>query len=80
MTRAELNAALEAAEGPNRLLDEDIDDFALAAGQRQERLCQMAAPHYTSSLDAAMMLYKVIPERVPSNPVAACAEALKQWS
>lgn len=36
------------------------------------------ASHYTASLDAAMTLYKTLPERVPSDPKAACAEALRQ--
>lgn len=35
-------------------------------------------PDYTASLDAAMTLYVEIPERVPSNPRLAAAEALRQ--
>ena len=36
------------------------------------------APAYTASLDAAMSLYITIPERIPSNPRLATAEALRQ--
>lgn len=35
-------------------------------------------PYYTASLDAAMTLYVCVPERVPSNPRLAAAEALRQ--
>ena len=37
-----------------------------------------AQPAYTASLDAAMSLYITIPERIPSNPRLATAEALRQ--
>ena len=33
---------------------------------------------FTASLDAAMSLYITIPERIPSNPRLATAEALRQ--
>lgn len=35
-------------------------------------------PPYTASLDAAMSLYLRVPERIPSNPCLAAAEALRQ--
>ena len=38
------------------------------------------APTYTASLDAAMTLYIKTPDRVPSNPRLAAAEALRQRS
>ena len=36
------------------------------------------APRYSASLDAAMTLYIKVPERLPSNPRLATAEALHQ--
>ena len=35
-------------------------------------------PKWLTSLDAAMSLYITIPERIPSNPRLATAEALRQ--
>jgi hypothetical protein len=35
-------------------------------------------PPYTALLDAALTLYRYRPERVPSDPCAACAEALRE--
>ena len=35
-------------------------------------------PNFLESLDAAMSLYITIPERIPSNPRLATAEALRQ--
>jgi hypothetical protein len=35
-------------------------------------------PRYTASIDAALTLYVCVPERVPSNPRLAAAEALRQ--
>ena len=37
-----------------------------------------SVPAYTSSIDAAMQLYLEVPERVPSDPRKATAEALRQ--
>ena len=34
-------------------------------------------PHFTASLDAAMTLYEVVPDMVPSCPRKACAAALR---
>ena len=34
---------------------------------------------YTASLDAALTLYTTRPEFVPTNPIKACLEALRQW-
>lgn len=36
-------------------------------------------PDYTASIDAAMTLYKRAPERIPSNALDVCKEALQQW-
>lgn len=36
------------------------------------------APRYTASLDTAMTLYLEVPERIPSDPRIATAEALRQ--
>ena len=36
------------------------------------------APRYSASLDAALTLYIRVPERVPSDPRLAAAEALRQ--
>jgi hypothetical protein len=55
MTREELIAALERAEGPSRELDEAIDYMALEQGWRQERPTYHGLA-YTSSLDAALTL------------------------
>lgn len=38
---------------------------------------QDQVPPYTALLDAALTLYRHPPERVPSDPCAACAEALR---
>jgi hypothetical protein len=35
-------------------------------------------PPYTALLDAALTLHRYRPERVPSDPCAACAEALRE--
>ena len=58
--------------------DPDDDGWLLfeMAGEACE--CCNRAPPYTSSLDAAMSLYITIPERIPSNPRLATAEALRQ--
>lgn len=34
---------------------------------------------YTTSLDAALTLYRTKPDRIPTDPLKACAEALRQW-
>jgi len=57
MTREELIAALERAEGPSRELDEAIDYMALEQGWRQERPTYHGLA-YTSSLDAALTLVR----------------------
>lgn len=60
MTRAELLALaerVEAATGPDRALEEEIDLVALDLGWRAERKeVPFDAPHYTSSIDAAASL------------------------
>jgi len=77
MTRAELIAKLEAAEGPSRELDAEIDILALESGWREERyMTPDTTPHYTSSIDAALTL---VPEglrwRVSYVPVHQFASA-----
>ena len=48
-------------------------------GGRRGNIVQGCEPaRYTASLDAAMSLYITIPERIPSNPRLATAEALRQ--
>lgn len=37
-------------------------------------------PSYTTSLDAAVTLYKRKPEVISSDPRKVCAEALRQWT
>jgi hypothetical protein len=39
---------------------------------------QDQVPPYTALLDAALTLYRYRPERVPSDPRAACAKALRE--
>ena len=36
-------------------------------------------PPVTQSLDAALTLYKLRPDMIPSDPLKACLEALKEW-
>ena len=64
----------EQAAGPNRELD-----FAIAAGvgwPDSPNLHQHAR-RYTESLDAAVTLYLVLPEVIPSCPRKASAAALR---
>jgi hypothetical protein len=57
MTREELIAALEAATGPSRKLDAEIDILALENGWRAERyMTPDTTPSYTASIDAALTL------------------------
>lgn len=83
----ELAERCEKATGPCRELDKDI---AIALGahtvqiDRGGRGMMLFAdsggplPLWTASLDAAMTLYLRVPERVPSDPRLATAEALRQ--
>lgn len=72
-----LIAALEKATGPDHELDAAIADLVdlpiIENGQ------VVACPLFTSSIDAAMTLYKSIPDRVPAKALSACREALQQW-
>jgi len=36
-------------------------------------------PAYTTSVDAALSLYKTKPERVPSDPLKACIARIQAW-
>jgi len=78
MTRAELIAKLEAAEGASRELDAEIDILALESGGRQERyMTPDTTPHYTSSIDDALTLYREHPAFVSTDPRQVCIAALK---
>lgn len=77
MTHAELLALaerVEAATGPDRALEEEIDLIALDLGWRAERKeVPFDAPRYTSSIDAAVSL---VPDgwawQVNSHGTALC--------
>jgi hypothetical protein len=57
-----------------------LSDFPLDGWSDYEAVARaISAPRYTTSLDAALMLYKLKPRVVPSNPLEACIEALRQW-
>lgn len=85
MTNRETLLALadrvEALSGPCRETDAAIH-AALAAIADWEGFPDWIVPDnsppYTGSIDSAMSLYLDVPERVPSNPRAATAEALRQ--
>jgi hypothetical protein len=93
MTAALLDLAgrVEAATGPDQELDVAIvyalhPDIGKYEGQCigddpifwHEPYRKQRCPCFTASLDAAMTLYVRLPERVPSNPRLATAEALRQ--
>ncbi len=75
MTLLELAERCEKASGSDRTLDDLIVDVALFEDEIGDR---DPTPRFTTSLDAAMTLYVNAPERVPSNPRLAAAEALRQ--
>lgn len=77
LTMTDLIAKLEAADGPARELDYEI---AAAIGWPDAPHSKQHARRYTESVDAALTLYKEKPNRVPSNPIDACIEGLKQWT
>ena len=52
MNRTELIAALEAAPGPSRELDREIEIMRM--GFHTDRLIQWEIPYYTESIDAAL--------------------------
>lgn len=68
-TLLSLAAKVEAAEGPDHVLAADINEATLRIP---------CPPDFTASIDAALTLYISVPERVPSNPRLATAEALRQ--
>lgn len=82
-----LAAECEKAEGPSRGLDRKI--FEATTGLSASHwlpgftggslIRHMDTPRYSDSIDAALTLYKVVPARIPSNPLAVCVEALRQW-
>lgn len=51
--------------------------FPVAGGKGTDWGIAFKNVDYTGSLDAAMTLYPVIPDRIPSNPRIATAEALR---
>lgn len=57
-----------ATEGSARL------DLAICNALFPER---ETVPYYTTSIDAAVTLYKVLPSRIPSNPLEVVVEALR---
>lgn len=79
---------VEKASGPDRELDHRIalvaQDGRLGRFSTAEAWVKAAteenwnSPMFTASLDAAMTLYIRVPERIPSNPRQATAEALRQ--
>jgi hypothetical protein len=84
----ELAARCEAATGADRDLDLAIyaalgavapvgDDQYWLSPDKATRHYESLIPHYTSSIDAALTLFKVLPGKVPTNPRAVCAEALR---
>lgn len=82
MNRATLLALaerVEAATGADRDIDHAIYAVANPAKPIPHDRRLLPWEHcYTASLDAAMSLYITIPERIPSNPRLATAEALRQ--
>lgn len=75
MTHAELLALaerVEAATGPDRALEEEIDLVALDLGWRAERKeVPFDAPHYTSSTDAAASLMPPSATNAQGEPTTA---------
>jgi hypothetical protein len=71
---------IEASAGPDRELDAAICDWLRDNSGFVPNRADIAYPFYafTESLDAAMSLYLQVPERVPSDPRKAAAEALRQ--
>ena len=75
-----LIADLEAAEEGSRKLDYRI--HALLHNQTSEWVWEQDfvhhdIPHYTTSLDAALTLYRDRPDFVPSDPRLTCVDALR---
>lgn len=74
----DLIARLEKESRPSRELDEAIRAYVKA---RPSELHASGSTWfepelYTASIDAALTLYRTVPERVPSNPIKVCIEAL----
>ncbi|HEY1034999.1 MAG TPA: hypothetical protein VGE09_08460 [Pseudoxanthomonas sp.] len=63
-------------EGPSFDLDCKIE--RLCEPHRAKQICN--ARPYTTSLDAAVTLYKTKPDRISTDPMKVCAEALRQWT
>ena len=78
----ELDAAIDCAVRLPDLRPAQPDDFdgkyGYSAGNIKCEHGFLMSYRYTASLDAAMSLYITIPERIPSNPRLATAEALRQ--
>lgn len=80
----ELALACERATGPSDALDLSIAEWcysngAVAGVNYDPRMwIERNGGEFTRSLDAAMTLYVTVPARIPSNPRAATAEALRQ--
>lgn len=90
MTPTDLIARLEEATEGSRELDAEIALTVFPALMEcrsdpeqgeghwiHPRYGKTYALDYTTSIDAAATLYPEMPERVPSDPLNACIEALK---
>lgn len=64
-------------EAPPRLVVQAADVKAEFDPVRALAGC-LSVPAFTTSLDAAVTLYKTKPDHVPSNPIQACIEGLAQ--
>lgn len=74
-----LAARCEAASGPDRAIDRAIGEAVHAGTGWVGDIVGLGYLRYSASLDAALSLYKVRPDRIPTDPLKACAEALRQW-
>jgi hypothetical protein len=89
MPIADLIARLESATEGSRELDVAIADVADGWPVCRDPAWRIA-PHgasvhaltavraYSTSLDAAVKLYKTRPTRIPSNPLRVCIDAMKK--
>lgn len=78
----EIDAAIASAVGWSDVRLEYVSSFTqdwhgVAVGETEG---VDLVPLWTTSLDAAVTLYKVKPDRIPSDPKKVCAEALRQWT
>ena len=69
----QLIALLRRAKEGSRDLDWQIHAEIIGLASKGLHL-----PHYTTSLDAALTLYWKKPNKMPTDPIKACIEALNQ--